>query len=157
MSVVFKDYSFEVKNKIKDNAVAFLHEAAGAIVSRAKRTTRVGTGQLKNSWTYEVDEKNLTVTIGSPLENALWEELGTGEYALKGKGRKKVWYVPVKGYKGKKKPTYNGQVVIVYGKQGTAFYKTNGKKPQRTLFKAFETQKGKIIKQAEKIMKGLNE
>ena len=57
MSVVFKDYSFEVKNKIKDNAVAFLHEAAGAIVSRAKRTTRVGTGQLKTSWTYEVDEK----------------------------------------------------------------------------------------------------
>lgn len=156
MSVEFKNHSIEVKKMLKKNAVIFLHEVAGEIVAQAKRNTRVGQGQLKNSWTYTVDEHKLEATIGSPLQNAIWEEFGTGEYALEGKGKKDAWYIPVEGYTGKKKPTYNGEVVVVYGKGNKAFYKTNGKKPQRALYLAFEKLRGKIVKRAENIMKGMN-
>ena len=48
------------------------------------------------------------------------------------------WYVPVEGFTGKKKPTFNGKVVIVHGKDGRAYYKTNGKKPRRMLQRAYD-------------------
>ena len=151
--VKFEDYRVKVKEAMNDAAIAFLHEASGELVSQTIRNTVVDKSQLKGSWDYRVDESNLESKIGSPLENAIWEEFGTGEYALEKNGRKTPWYVPVKGYTGKKKPTYNGKVVIVYGKDGTAFYKTNGKKPKRMLFTAFETQKRNIKKMAEEQLK----
>ena len=77
--------------------------------------------------------------------------MGTGEWAVNHDGRKTPWYIPVDSYKGKKKPTFNGKVVIVYGKNGKAFYKTNGKKPHHTLLKAFDDKKTQIIKRAEQI------
>ena len=70
---------------------AWLYEAAGELEAQVKRNTKVGTGQLKNSWTYKVDESKGEATIGSPLENAIWEEFGTGQYALHGDGRKTPW------------------------------------------------------------------
>lgn len=149
----FEDYRIKVKEAMNDAAIAFLHQASGELVSQTARNTAVSEGQLKGSWDYVVDEGNLESKIGSPLENAIWEEFGTGEYALEKNGRNTPWYVPVEGYVGKKKPTFNGRVVIVYGKDGKAFYKTNGKKPKRTLFNAFETQKENIKKMAEEEFK----
>lgn len=151
--VKFEDYRVKVKEAMNDAAIAFLHEASGELVSQTARNTAVDKSQLKGSWDYRVDESKLESKIGSPLENAIWEEFGTGEYALEKNGRKTPWYVPVEGYTGKKQPTYNGKVVIVYGKNGTAFYKTNGKKPKRMLFNAFETQKKNIEKMAEEQLK----
>lgn len=76
MAVEFHDFSIEVIGAIDDAVVAYLHEAAGEVEAQVKRNSRVGTGQLKNSWTYKVDESKGEAKIGSPLENAIWEEFG---------------------------------------------------------------------------------
>ena len=156
MPVEFIDNRIKVKEMLKNEAAKWLEEASGEIESQTVRNSRVSGSQLKGSWQHVVDEEKLEAFVGSTLENAIWEEFGTGEHALKGNGRKTPWYVPVDGYKGKKKPTFNGKVVIVYGKSGKAFYKTNGKKPNRALFKAYEERIGKLIARAESIFKDID-
>lgn len=76
MSVQFKDNSMQVKAALDDAIIAFLHEAAGELQSQVQRNTRVDTGQLKNSWEYKIDEGKGEATVGSGLENAIWEEFG---------------------------------------------------------------------------------
>lgn len=132
--VKFEDNSMKVKAAIDEALLQFLEKAASELQSQAARGTPVDTGQLKGSWAHTVDESNLEAKIGSPLENAIWTEFGTGEYALKGNGRKGGWF-----YKDDK---------------GQGHF-THGKKPVRMLHNAFEQTKGKIIKRAEQIMKGL--
>lgn len=135
MAVEFTDNSIKVKETIQDNIVSFLHEIGGEFVSQTARNSRVKTGQTKDSWDYTVDESAFIVTVGSPLENAIWEEFGTGEYALNGDGRKGGWYyVDVLG---------NGHF-------------THGKKPNRALWNAFETLKPKVQTAIESKLKGLN-
>ena len=91
MGVKFTNNSAKVKGALNDAVSAYLHEAGGELEAQVKRNSRVGSGQLKNSWTYNVDDSKGICTVGSPLENAIWEEFGTGEYALKGNGRKGGW------------------------------------------------------------------
>ena len=134
-NVEFKDYSIEVKGKINDALIAALYEAAGAVVSQTARNSRVDTGQTKGSFEYVVDEEKLESTVGSPLENAIWEELGTGIHALNGDGRKTAWH-----YKDKK----------------GNWHTTTGKKGTRAFFRAFQKLKNPIIKMFESKMKGLN-
>lgn len=130
--VEFHDFHVQVNNAIEECAIAFLEEAASEIESQTKRNSRVDTGQLKGSWSHAVDEADKEATIGSPLENAIWEEFGTGEYADKGNGRKGGWfYVDDKG---------NGHF-------------TRGKKPNHTLQSAFDSKKSKIINRAKQIFK----
>lgn len=79
MSVEFEDYSIRVEDALKEAAIAFLHEAAGEVVSQTQRNTAVGKvagGKTKGDWKYKVDESELKATIGSPNENAIWEEFG---------------------------------------------------------------------------------
>lgn len=130
VEVKFEDNSINVKNAIDGKVLKFLEEAASEVESAARRNSRVDTGQLKGSWTHIVDESAKEATIGSPLENAIWEEFGTGEYAVEGNGRKGGWvYVDDKG---------NGHF-------------THGKKPNHTLQRAFDSKKGVIRKRAEQI------
>lgn len=133
MSVEFQDFSVQVKAAIDDAALAFLEEAASEVESAARRNSRVDTGQLKGSWAHAVDASSQTATIGSPLENAIWEEYGTGEYAAGGNGRKGGW---------------------VYTDRHGETHFTRGKKPNRTLQRAFEACRAKIIRRAEQIFKG---
>lgn len=95
-SVKFEDYSINVKNAIADKAFSFLEEAASEVQSAASRKSRHDSGQLRGSWKYIVDEAEQKATIGSPLENAIWEEFGTGEYAVDGKGHGGGYWVFVK-------------------------------------------------------------
>lgn len=130
ITVEFKDYSIEVKAKLNDAAIAYLHEAAGEIVSQTQRNTRVDTGQLKSSWDYVVDENKLRATIGSPLQNAIWEEFGTGEYAIKGNGRKSKWR---------------------YKDAHGNWHTTTGKKPSKAFSKAFNSLRKTLIAMAKRI------
>lgn len=91
-NVEFTDNRIKVEAALDDAVIAFLYEAAGEVEAQTKRAqTRVDTGQTKGAWTHHVDEDKGEAVIGNPLENAIWEEYGTGEYALKGNGRKKPW------------------------------------------------------------------
>ena len=129
MAVEFEDNRMQVKEAIRDAAIGFLHEAAGEMVSQTARNTKVKTGQTKRSWSYVVNEESLEAVIGSPLENAIWEEFGTGEYALNNNGRKGGW---------------------VYRDERGKFHFTRGKEPRRPFFKAFKALKTAIIREAER-------
>ncbi len=87
MSCKFEDYSFKVKDAMKDTAISFLEEAGGELESQVKRNSRVDTGQTKGSWQHVTDESGLECSIGSNLENAIWEEFGN-QYAALWYGRK---------------------------------------------------------------------
>jgi len=132
MAIQFEDYSIEVKGALNDSVIAFLYEAGQLIEGKVVDDTPVDTGQLQGSWKYEVDEGEGKVVIGSPLENSIWNEFGTGQYALHGDGRKTPWfYEDAKG-------------------EG---HWTHGKRPQRTFFNVFNRLKLKIQKELKKRLK----
>lgn len=132
--VKFEDYSIEVQGAIDAKINAVLEECAGAIESQAKRNSRVKTGKTKNSFQHHVDDDKHVAYVGSNYENAIWEEFGTGEHALKGDGRKGGW-----AYK-----DANGD-----------WHYTHGKKPSRAFFNAFTALKGKLIARIQDSLKGL--
>lgn len=130
--IEFVDNRVQVNKALDDAVGAFLLEASAEIVSAAARGSRVDSGQLKGSWKANVNESKGEAVIGSELENAIWEEFGTGEYAAKGDGRKSGWS---------------------YQDDSGNWHHTTGKKPNRTLQRAFDGAKGKIINRAKQIFK----
>ena len=134
MSVIFKDYSKIVIDKFNDNAVNWLEEASGELEAQTKRNTKVDTGKTKGGWEHIVHEHKLEAEVGSRYKNALWEEFGTGIYALNGDGRKTPW---------------------VYKSPDVKFHTTVGKKPRRALFDAYTSLKNKLIRSAQERFKRL--
>lgn len=128
--IEFKDYSKIVLDKINQTADTFLEEVGGEIESQTKQNTKVVTSQTKNSWEHIVNADKKEVQIGSRYKNALYEEMGTGIYALNGNGRKTKWVY--------KNPNDN------------KFYTTVGKKPRRMLWNAYQTLKNPIINEARR-------
>lgn len=151
MSVEFTDNTAKVSAALSEGIVAFLHEIGSTTLKHVHRNSRVDTGNTKGSYDYVVDEgeNESTVIIGSPLENAIWEEFGTGEYALHGDGRKGGWYIPEEKLNAKAK----SKMKKVIGKNGKVYYYTRGKKPNQPLTKAFQTIKPKIKKQLVNVIK----
>lgn len=129
-NIEFRDFSIQVKAAMNEAAIAFLHEAGGEVVAQTVRNSRVDTGKTAGSFQNVVDVGKYEATIGSSEENAIWEEFGTGEYALHGDGRKGGW-----SYQDKK-----GQ-----------WHHTRGKTPSRAFWKGFNEARPKIVSQAEKI------
>ena len=132
--IEFKDNTIQVKEAIDNQINAILEECAGELESQTKRNSRVKTSKTKNSFRHVVDDSKHIATIGSSEENAIWEELGTGEYALKGNGRKGGWkYVDEEGHG----------------------HFTHGKKPSRAMWNAYTALKSKIINRIQNSLKGL--
>lgn len=155
-NVEFEDYSVQVKTQIQENVISFLYEVGGEIEARAKRNTRVKSSKTKGSFQHKVDESALAVHIGSDEENAIWEEFGTGLYAINGDGRRGYWVFVDDGSTGKaskSSKTYTlseaKKIVAMMRDQGLNAYYTNGKKPTRALWKAFESIKGEISRIAQ--------
>lgn len=134
--IQFIDNSLVVKREIEGKISAFLFEASGELISQTARNSRVKTGKTKGSYEANIDEDAGVAYIGSNYENAIWEEFGTGIYAVNGDGRKDVPW------------TY-------YDEQGEK-HVTFGKHPNRPFWNAFQSLQAKIIKRAEEIMKELN-
>lgn len=133
--VKFEDFTIKVLNAMEDSINSVLEECAGEMESQVKRNTRVATSQTKNNWRHHVDTSKHEATIGNNLENAIWEEFGTGEYALEGNGRQGGWaYVDEEG-KG---------------------HFTHGKKPSRAFWNAYNALKNPIINRIQEALKGLN-
>lgn len=125
--IKFKDNRLIVEERMSTLIGKILLEVAAELVSQTARNTKVDTGQTKNSWAANVKEDpngKSVATIGSPLQNAIWEEFGTGEYALEGNGRKGGWYYVDEKGKG---------------------HFTHGKKPRRPFWKAYTTLKPRLI------------
>jgi HK97 gp10 family phage protein len=135
-SIKFIDHREKVKGLMADLAMAALEEAAGELEAQVKRNTAVDTGQTKNSWQHRVTEgrNEYVAQVGSDYENAIWEEFGTGDYALKGNGRKGGWF-------------YEDE-------EGNGYF-THGKKPSRAFWNAYTALKSKIINHIQNSLKGL--
>lgn len=159
--VEFTNNSVQVKAALAKSIIAFLHEASAEIKTQAERYTPVGeSSQLKKSWDKVVDEGKMTAIIGNPLEYAIYQEFGTGEYALEGNGRKGYWvYVKDSGSgamaKSSNKYTLEQAKAIVTSMRadGLEAYYTNGTRPKRMLYKAFTMWKPKIEARFKQIMK----
>lgn len=134
-SIKFIDHTEEVKGLIQQLAMSSLEEAAGELESAVKRNTAVDTGQTKNSWQHRVGQsgEDYMAAVGSDYQNAIWEEFGTGDYALEGNGRKGGWaYEDARG----------------------DWHFTHGKKPRRAFHKAYTSMKNKLIKFIQDKFKG---
>ena len=120
MSIEYKNNSAKVKAALSDGVKAFLTEAGVELQAQTVRNSRKDTGNTAGSYDYKVDAGTYesSVHVGSNLENAIYEEFGTGEYALQGNGRKGGW---------------------VYKDAKGNWHKTNGKTPNRPLYNAFNT------------------
>ena len=129
MSVEFRDFSRIALQKINDCGATFLEEVGGELEAQVKQNTKVDTGKTKGSWEHVVDEQKMEVQVGSRYKNALWEEFGTGIYALNGDGRKTKW---------------------VYRTPDGKFHTTVGKKPRRALYNAYNSKKNQIIREARR-------
>ena len=132
--VEFHDYTIQVKNAIDDNINAVLEECAGELESQVKSNSRVRTGKTRNSFQHKIDDAEHIAYVGSPDENAIWEEFGTGEYALKGNGRKGGWYY--------------------VDDKGDGHF-TYGKTPSRAFWNAYTSLKNSLIKKRQDSLKGL--
>lgn len=133
--VEFKDFSVKVKEALSERAYQAVEEACGELEAQTKRNTAVDTGQTKNAWIHTVVDSGEVVNgaVSNPLQNAIWEEFGTGEYALNGNGRKGGWS---------------------YKDEEGKWHHTMGKHPRRPLFKAYSSLKNKLIKRMRAIFKG---
>lgn len=158
--VEFTDNSVQVKADLNKALVAFLREASAEVKTQAERYTPTGSAQLKRSWDTVVDQGKMQAIIGNTLEYAIYQELGTGEYALEGKGRKGYW-VYVKdsdtGKMSKSSKSYTlaeaRRIMAMLRADGLEAYYTKGTRPKRMLYKSFKMFKPKIQARAKQIFK----
>lgn len=134
MTVEFTDNSAKVKANLDRKCLIFLEEAKGSLASQTARNTKRVTGQLADSFTTDslVSKDEKTAYIGSSLEYSIYYELGTGEYALNGNGRKGGWC-----YRDK----LTGKLIF-----------TRGQTPKRPLYHAFQQKKEAVKKRASEII-----
>jgi hypothetical protein len=118
ISRFFIDNSSAVKQAIEQAIQNGLEECGGEIESQVKSNTRVDNSDLKNSWYHKTEGDSCV--IGSPLENATWEEFGTGIYG--NGGRQTPWKYEYKGKKGRNGwRTTKGKKKNPHGLKNTAF------------------------------------
>lgn len=130
MGVGFKDNRENVKERLKQCGIAWLYEASGELGGQVARNQRVRTGRTKGSWRNIVDDGRMEAYVASDAMNAVYEEFGTGEYALDGNGRKGGWW---------------------YRDEKGKFHFTRGKKPHRPLYRAYIMLKDRIIARADEL------
>jgi hypothetical protein len=171
--IKFYDYSPQVKAAIDGIATAWLHETARAVESNAKRNTstegwtNAERTSLRDSYSHNVDEASKTAQVGNTLEQAYWEEFGTGSHADTAKnggrqGRSDWWvYIPDQEPRDKESTHYRDEteakaaaamIKEVYGKTA---YATNSREPNYTLEKAFTAVSPKAKRNLQQKLKGL--
>ena len=90
--VIFSDYSQQVLSELHDAVLRALERIGMKAEGYAIDLAPPGeTGNLANSISHAVDDGEQSVYIGSNLEYAIYQELGTGIYAEGGGGRPTPW------------------------------------------------------------------
>lgn len=160
-NVEFHDFSVQVTEALDDAVIKFLYEAATTIDSVTKENSspeRYGDIQANALWSYRVNEDEKEARVGSDQEAGYWEEFGTGEHALYKNGRKGWWvYIEGQSSQGGGK-TYGSkqeaeEVAAFLRSKGLKAHATNGREPNRPLFRAFNGKKGALERRAAQILK----
>lgn len=89
IDITFIDNSGEIKRELEQRTQTALEAIGITAEGFAKKLCPVDTGRLRNSITHAVKENECY--IGTNVEYAMWQELGTGIYASDGQGRKSPW------------------------------------------------------------------
>lgn len=132
MKVNYESHIKEFTSDLERTYTKWLEESCGGLESAYKKNSRRDLGDLRKSITHKIDGH--TGIVGSPLENAIWEEYGTGIHAENGNGRKKPW---------------------TYQDRRGDFYTTKGKKGTKALRKACEEKKESIMQHLNSELKRL--
>lgn len=158
--VEFTDNSAHVISALEEAVIAYLHEAGGELEAQVKRNSRpvqYASQDVRNNWKYTVDESKNTMKIGNHLEASYWEELGTGEYAVNGDGRK-GWWVYVEGNDTPRthQKFYNEReaksTAAFLRSKGLDAHATNGTKPNRPLLRSFTSLKSSLKSRAKEVL-----
>ena len=156
MSIEFEDNSVQVKQALSQAEKNWIEETAMELKSQTQALSRVNTGQTKGSYDYVLESD--AAYVGSPLENAIWEEYGTGEYAVSGNGRKGGWWIKVgSGSNEISEATvsrYHFKTITIKGQK---FAFTRGKKPSKPLESAFDIVKPKAEARADEVFGGIKD
>lgn len=128
------------KDQFKDAAAEQILKALEAVGLQAEgyakdtitAESRVDTGRLRNSIAHTVEEDEKAVYIGSNLEYAVYNEVGTGIYTEGGGGRKTPW---------------------MYQDDKGVWHKTVGMKPIHMLKKAAADHSDEYYDMIEKMLK----
>lgn len=156
--VKFIDNSIQVKAAMNDATIDWLYEVSNEVGSQAKRNCRTDeeySAQLAGSYAKPiVNEAKGEAYVGSELEQAFWEEFGTGEHADTakngGKEGRKDWWIYMKGESGGSGKESHHYATREEAEQMAAYIQvnyggtpivTNGKKPNYTLENAFIAKK----------------
>lgn len=132
MKIEFTNNAKVIKSLLNSECEQALTDCGQIVKSQVRDLSRRKSGQTKDSFDYNLttDNGDKAVKIGSPLENAIWEEFGTGEYALEGNGRKGGWY---------------------YEDENGEGHFTRGKTPSRALYYAIKNCENAIKSRLGKI------
>lgn len=152
-SFTFTSYVPEITERFVMLKNQWLEESASEIERDAKELSIPDTGQTKSHYSHIVYPSQNKAQVGNTLMNAVYEEFGTGEYAMNGKGRKGYW-VYVKGSNGTdyESSTPRKYYTLAQAKRimrylrskGLEAYYTKGKHPRRPLYRAFFNGRKKI-------------
>ncbi|EPH65625.1 hypothetical protein D932_00590 [Enterococcus casseliflavus 14-MB-W-14] len=130
----FLDHSDEAKEVLKQATIQWLFQACMLVEGQAVALAAVHTSRLRNSIDYVVDEAELIGYVGTNVEYAIYVEMGTGEFAENGMGRKGGW---------------------VYQDPSGEWFFTWGQEPQPYLRPAFRKNKSQIEALAREILGGI--
>lgn len=119
----FIDHSEEAKEALKNATIQWLFQSCMMVEGQAVALAPVQTARLRNSIDYIVDEEELIGYVGTNVEYAIYVEMGTGEFAENGNGRKGGW---------------------VYQDPSGEWFFTWGQEPQPYLRPAFRQKKSEI-------------
>ena len=95
IKIEFIDNSMELVEALNENVEAILEAmgefAEGEAIETITEEGRIDTGQYANSITHTYNMSEKAAYIGSNLEHAVWNEVGTGIYASEPGGRQTPW------------------------------------------------------------------
>lgn len=131
--VEIKDYTAQILANWETKGKSFLTEVKDLIAGQASSNSPSDNGDLARSFLTDsyVDETEGVAYIGSSLEYSIYQEYGTGEYALQGNGRLGGW--------------------VYYSDKKGKFYWTKGTTPKRMVYRAIKTTRPMINSRAKEI------
>lgn len=135
VKVEVNDKTQEYLTKAKKRIAIALSEIKDDIAQQASINSPYDTGDLSRSFLSDsyVDIAEQTAYIGSTKEYSIYQEFGTGEYAVNDNGRKGGWsYQDARGQ----------------------WHKTIGVKPQRMLYRAIQSKKSQLPYKIKAAMEG---
>ena len=130
MSVTYHSSFARAEEAIRSAGKSWTAAAAEKVRRAAAERSPVDTGALRASWRVKKGEKQ--ARVGSALPYAIYQETGTGLYALSGGGRKTPW---------------------VYRDEAGAWHTTRGSQPRRMLERGYEREKTALRRLLENTLK----